>query len=261
MGYKHKALSLSKRLSNIFGVSVKVRGEEVERALTLMHGSEEAVKIAIPYANKIAKSIGLKSSVAVQAEAPHKKLVRIFSKAISKHQGDIECVPDIGRFRILIEKPEDILALRKLFLGQNPTFNNRQGELLDSHPANNIALREFEDFYWRPSSTGRVGIHLTLDVKVQGTGTVPVEIQIMHKDMVKTEDFTRDNYESAQLIRRRAMLEHREPNAAEMEAIENYDTSSQKRYAADCVRLGLLDLRRPDLCSAPAKRDILQLVA
>lgn len=261
MGYKHKASSLSKRLSHIFDVTVKVTGEEVERALALMHGSEEAVEIAIPYANKIAKSIGLKSSVAVQAEAPHKKLLRIFSKAISKHKGDIGCVPDIGRFRILVEKPEDILAIRKLFLGQNPTFHDRQGELLDSHPTNNITIREFEDFYWRPSSTGRVGIHLTLDVKVQGRGIVPVEIQIMHKDMVKTEDFTRDNYESAQLIRRQAMLENREPTAEELEAIEGYDASSRQRYAADCVRLDLLDLRRPDLCSAPAKRAVLKLVA
>ena len=119
----------------------------------------------------------------------------------------------------------------------------------------------FEDFYWRPSSTGRVGIHLTLDVKVQGRGIVPVEIQIMHKDMVKTEDFTRDNYESAQLIRRQAMLENREPTAEELEAIEGYDASSRQRYAADCVRLDLLDLRRPDLCSAPAKRAVLKLVA
>lgn len=247
MGYSTKAKKISGYLTHLFDKQITVTSASVELAHNIMGRSDEAAKIVIPYANHIINKISLKSAVAA-SETSCKKLMRIFEKAHGKFEGDVSKVPDVGRMRILIEKPEDIIALRKLYLGNNPRYTkDRIGVLKNQHPSNYIKVIEFEDFYHLPSSTGRMGIHIGLEVKVPGKETVKVEIQVLHKDMVNTEDFTRDNYMNAQLIRRTAKAENRVLTTDELTTIECYDSSSRERYTAEGIQYDLIGLRRSDL--------------
>lgn len=270
MSYKRTAAKLSENLSELLKRDIVISPNEIDEFNVVSAGSEKATGIVTPFANSIVKAIGLKSGAAV-VEAPCKKLARAFAKAITKFDGNIGKVPDIGRMRILIEKPEDIIELRKFFLGNNPQYiNKRLGVIKDQHPKTNITVREFEDFYYVPSSTGRIAVHIGLDIKVPGfKNAIPFEIQVIHKDMQKAEDFTRDNYENVQLIERRTISEGRlkfdgtpDFTDKELQEIKNYNDSSKARYSGDASRYGLSDLKRPDLARRDARlHHQLQLVA
>jgi hypothetical protein len=82
---------------------------------------------------------------------------------------------------------------------------------------------------------------------VAGKDTVRVEVQVLHKDMVKTEDATRENYMEAQKIRRMAERENRELTEREEVAIESYDSASRDMYFAGAIQHDLIGLRRNDL--------------
>lgn len=255
MGFRDKARTLSVIMSQEFGTPVVIEPVQVKSALDRMKGSEPALNLAIPYVQSITNQLGL--STAIQ-EGACKRLKRIFYKAIAKHDGNINEVPDVARFRLLIKGPDDIEAIRRYFLGQNPTYYKderdkeaRKGALIDlrKHPTNQITVEEFEDFYHVPSSTGRMALHIKLNVKI-GTGkNVRVEVQVLHEKMVGTEELTRSNYLEAQKIIRRAERAGRTDNMTNKEkaAIEAYDSSSRERYFADAITHGLIDLRRPDL--------------
>ncbi len=279
MGHNCSAKKLSILLSKDFEREIIITPQQLESVKNITRGSNEAMDIVLPHVQRFLKQSGLHKSCAV-VEGPCKKLKRFFAKAIGKHDGDINKVPDVGRLRILIEKPEDVIAIRKLFLGDDPKYtsnkdddakridiavrnifsgnnpkytNNKDdgveriGIVEDRHPTNNIAINEFEDYYHVPSSTGRMGIHISLNVTISGKQTIPFEIQVLHKDMVITEDFTRNNYLRAQEIERRAKNEGRPETEEEKMAIENYDNSSKERYIGDALRYNLVELRRSDL--------------
>lgn len=241
--------TLSEQLTEATGVPVNVTSDDVTLARELSAGSRVAGKeYVFPFAKSLAKLIGLKADAACK-EARPKQLFRIFFKAVTQYDKDISKVPDIGRMRLLVKGPDDIIRLRDQLLikGRHRHTNRRIGRLLDANPTNEITIKEVEDFYHDPSSTGRIGMHITLEVKIPGNKIIPFEIQVMHEDMVETEDFTRSNYMNAQAIRRAALAENRALTATEQEAIDSYDASSRERYNADALRLGLFDLRRPEL--------------
>ena len=249
MAHKQTATKLTRKLRELFGEHTEqVSPCDVDRAMDLMTGSEEATAKVIPYINHVLKQANLKNTSTVK-EGPTKKLLRIFAKAVTQYNSRINDVPDIGRIRVEIETPEDIIALRKAFLGNVPQYNSngRIGLLQDAHPTNDIAITEFEDFFRVPSSTGRMGLHIGLEVKLPGKDKVKFEIQILHKGMIQTEDFTRDNYERAQMIKRAARNEGRQLTPNEAFTVKSYDTSSRERYTADGIKFNLIKLRRPDL--------------
>lgn len=249
-------LKLSEQLTEATSVPVNVTAEDVQLAKELSQGSEVAGEnYVMPYAKNLAKSIGLKVNAACK-EAQPKRLYRIFYKAVTQYDKDITQVSDIGRMRLLVENAEQIEALRDKLLHQNRRYKDtRIGRLLDAHPTNEIKIKEVEDYYHYPSSTGRIGMHITLEVVIPGKKVVPYEIQVLHKDMVETEDFTRSNYMNAQAIRRTALAEGRSLTAPEKKAIESYDASSRERYTADALKLGLFDLRRSDIGGMKRKRE------
>lgn len=256
--------SLSQELSRALGQPINVTKQDVKDAIELAEGSDIALGTVLPYVQSIAGKLGLHGESAC-VEAPAKTLYRIFYKAVANYNKVVSDVPDIGRMRLLIETPKQIEQLRKMFLGSNPEYaENRIGLIVDPHPTNEITTEEFEDFYHVPSSTGRIGIHLALQVKIPGNKLIPFEIQILHKDMVSAEELTRSNYLNAQAIKRTASNEGRELTTEEDQAVKSYDISSQERYTADALRLNLFGLRRSDLCHAKAVRGAeqhLQLVA
>jgi hypothetical protein len=255
MGSRCALKKIRNRLCEIFGASVAsiIGAADLEEARELVENAKKASIEALLYAQKISKDLGLNSKEAV-VEGPLKKLDRIFEKAIGKHDGHLDEVPDVGRLRILIEKPEDIEALRRRFVARN-------GEILEEHPSNKITVTEFQDNFLHPSSTGRIAIHIALDVRIPGQiDPVPYEIQVIHKDMVATEIFTHDNYQRACEIERKAKAECRKLTADESQAIEHYRESNRQRYMADALRLGLYDLRHPrHKMGSPS--DLLHLVA
>ncbi|MEM6811627.1 MAG: hypothetical protein AAF549_04085 [Pseudomonadota bacterium] len=246
--------SLSEELSRKLGQPIHVTEQDVLDAKELSEGSKEAEKLVMPLARWMARQIGLNSRAAC-SEADTKRLYRIFEKAVTKYDKVVSKVPDIGRMRLYIEKPEDVIALRRLLFGDNPRYyDDRKGIIQDPNVSNEITLKEVEDFYHVPSKTGRVGLHIQLAVKIPGNKIIPFEIQIIHKDMKETEDFTRENYDEAKTIQRRALLEKRPLTDDEAEAVANYDESSQKRYLADSIKHGLVDLRRFDLRRAASQK-------
>lgn len=251
MRFKKTSQTIEKKLSETLNEEVKISPQKVEEALNMINRSDEASEIVCLYANYIVKQIGLKSSAA-RGEPSCKKIMRILFKAVANYNGDVSKVPDIGRMRILIEKPEDIIALRKMFLGNNPIYKDeRLGDLIDAHPTNNITINEFEDYYLVPSSTGRIAIHIGLYIKIPGKEKIPFEIQVVHKDMLTTEEFTRDNFMNAQRIRRK----NRPLTQNEKDMVENYDASSRKRYTADAIKYNLIEpLRRQDLVNVHRAR-------
>ncbi len=211
---------LSKELSDEFNQPITVTEQDILDALELSHGSKVAAKLVNTYARVLAKSIGLNTSAAV-SDPSTKILKRIFSKAIANYDKIVSDVPDIGRMRLLVTGPKDVEKLREILLGKFPTYTDKRvGFVIDRNPTNEITINEVEDFYLVPSVTGRIGMHITLSVKISGNVYIPFEIQVMDKDMVKTEDFTRSNYTNAQAIKRTANVEDRELTLAEQEAIE-----------------------------------------
>lgn len=258
MGYCRTISTLTDKLVPYFGeraCSWYINSASVAFARRAIEDADQATQIVLPFARNLAKQIGLKPTAAVK-EGPNKRLLRIFEKAIGKYDGQVREVPDIARMRILFEKPEDIENLRTLILGGNPRYyaekqggSARLGFIQQEwrHPCNNIELTEFEDFCHIPSSTGRVGVHMQLKVRIPGKRERLYEIQCLHKDMQTTEDLTHNNYMNAHKIRRTAMSEGRDLTPEEERAIEAYDNSSKERYLADSLRLDLFPLRRPDL--------------
>jgi len=251
---------MSTELSTDFNQDIYVTEQDILDALELSAGSKEAAKFVVPFARGLAKTLGLKSSAAV-SDASTKLLKRIFSKAITQYEKIVSDVPDIGRMRLLIEKPEDIENLRNILLGANPTYTDKRiGDIVDKNPTNEITIDEVEDFYHVPSSTGRIGMHITLLVKIFGNIIVPFEIQVLHKDMVKTEELTRDNYMKAQEIKRVAKAQGRSLTESEQDSVDGYDASSRERYTADAIHLDLFDLRRKDLTNTKIKRVVTENV-
>lgn len=250
MSYARTLDRLERNLSRIWGGERRpdvLNKGNLERALTLQGDAGEVKKSALPYAKKIAKKLGLDPDEAV-VDGPVKKLHRIFEKA-AKLDGQVEKVPDIARLRILIEKPEDIIRLRKMFLGGKPKYGGegeRMGVLLDKHPQNDITVKEFEDYFHIPSSTGRVAVHIGLEVPLTSTRSVPVEIQVIHKDMLGTESQTHGNYEKSCQIEQLAKKDGRPLTSEETEAIKFYKKSNESLYTADCFNYDLMKLRRPD---------------
>lgn len=239
MGSRCAVKKIRGRLSEIFGSTLAaISGKDINEARELIGNAKKASEIGIPYAESIALAIGLSKESVVPG--PLKKLERIFEKAIGKHAGQLEEVPDVGRLRILIEKPEDVIALRRMFV-------ERQGTLKIVHPNNKITVTEFQDNFWEPSSTGRVAIHIGLDIRLSGSKSVPYEIQVIHKDMVDTEKFTHNNYQRACDIERKAKGENRPLTADEADAIESYRKSNRERYLADSLNYNLFSLRQPKL--------------
>lgn len=234
MGTRCAVKRIQKALAEIFGDAVELSREKLAKARELIGNARDAQVYAVPFAQKIALEIGLAEAAVVPG--PMKSLNRIFEKAIGKLNGYLEDVPDVGRLRILIEKPEDVIALRKMFL-------TPRGELKDAHPDNKITVTEFQDNFLHPSSTGRIAIHIGLEVKLSGNVVVPYEIQVIHKDMVATERFTHDNYQRACEIERKAKAENRSLTKDEAEAAEHYRESNRRRYLADALHLDLYELR------------------
>jgi (p)ppGpp synthase/HD superfamily hydrolase len=259
VSFRRTIKKLSEELTKACNVPVNVTNEDVREARLLMENADEATKVVVPYARAIAKKLGLKSTSAC-VEGEPKKLFRIFYKAVTQYEKVISDVPDIARMRLYIEKPEDIIKLRRMLLGDKAEYRHddegqdRLGVIEDPHPTNQISLVEFEDFYRVPSKTGRIGIHIQLDVKMPGNIHVPFEIQVMHREMAKTEDFTRDNYLQMKKIARTALAENRLPTDQEQESMDGYNKSSRHRYMADSLRLGLFHLQRPDLCTPKRQR-------
>ncbi len=244
--------TVRRRLYEIFGTrAADITRADVREARDLMEDAAVASELAMPYARRIAKELGLNPETAV-VKGPIKKLDRIFEKAIGKLNGQLEQVPDVGRLRILIEGPEQVLALRRMFLDQRRSFTVM-------HPTNEVTVNEFEDFFWAPSKTGRVAIHLGLDVNLSGSRRVPFEIQIIHRDMQETEQFTHDNYQKSCEIERKAKHENREPTENETSSMNAYRESNKQRYLADALRLNLYDLRMPSM--RVNKGEHLQLIA
>lgn len=251
MSHTRSLKSLELKLAPIFGAPPKdvVTKQNLIKALDLQDASEEAAAIVRPYAEFMARETGLDPNEAI-IYGPTKTLPRIFSKAIGKFDGNVERVPDPGRLRELIESPENIRELRYMHLGSHPRYEGdegRIGRVLDRHPTNEITIREFEDFFWIPSSTGRPAIHLGLDVKLSSTRSVPYEIQFIHKGMLDTEDFTHNNYQKLSEIKRTAQREKRPLTANEASAIEMYQESNRNRYEADALHYDLVGLRHPKL--------------
>ncbi|MCC6597569.1 MAG: hypothetical protein IT559_02120 [Alphaproteobacteria bacterium] len=250
MSYARTLQKLSHTLTPIWGGEKRpdiLNKSNLEKALALQGDVGEAKEIALPFTKKIAKKLGLNPDEAV-VDGPIKKLPRIFEKA-AKLDGQVEKVPDIARLRILIKKPEDIINLRKMLLGDKPKYEgegDRMGVLLNKHPQNNIIVNEFEDYFHVPSSTGRVAVHIGLKVPLSSTRSIPVEIQVIHEDMLGTEDLTHDNYEKSCQIERRAKEEGRPQTPQEAEAISLYRQSNESLYTADCFAYDLMKLRRPD---------------
>jgi (p)ppGpp synthase/HD superfamily hydrolase len=242
-------------LKDYFGgaAPVAVTPETVARALEVQQRAQDVQEEGIPYnfAESIARRLGLDPQESV-AYGPIKRLPSIFNK-VPRFDGDPQKLPDVGRLRVLVDNADQILAIRKMFLGNKPHYDGRKGDILDKHPNNYVTLTEFEDYFLRPSNTGRVAIHI---------GTIidglPYEIQILHKDMLETEDFTHDNYKQAERLKAeiaKLSFDQVDLIAEKREAIEHYHESNRQRYAGDIKRLGLGKLLHPHLQKAMRKAD------
>lgn len=268
---KATAIKLSVILSTKFNSAVKVTPEQVKAAQEIISQANEAMDTVLPYIQGVLKSTGLKPSCAVQ-EGPCKLLERLIAKAIEKHDGDVTKVPDPHRLRILVDSADEIETLREFYVGLSPqyyaNFDDNKGQarlamISDPHPHNHIRCNEFEDYFYVPSSTGRVAIHVGLTVRVPGKKEVPFEIQILHKDMLDAEAFSRDNYVNAQELGRKIKLAidkgtpSDDPKILQYErGIEAYNQSSKERYLADSIHHDVIKLRRIDL-QRQVKPDVL----
>lgn len=247
---------ISGYMKEVFGRTHDAVGRDaLETAQRMIEDTRDAREIALPFAERLTRKLGLDPEESL-IEGPPKSLFRIFEKAYGKYKGVFEDVPDYQRVRILVESPDDIIALRRMLLGDHPTYHDKRiGDVANKHPNNQITIKEFEDYFWEPSSTGRVGIHLQLDVKLTGTRSVPFEIQVIHKGMLETEEFTHRNYEKACMIERHAKIAGRTRQEGtetvavltpeEIQIKEGYEAANQAAYLADCLNYDLMKLRHP----------------
>ncbi len=230
-----------KRLYEIFGDNCDkvVTRANFEEANKLRELAEKGVEYATPYAQYIAKELGLNGN-AIQI-GPQKTLGRIFEKAIGKFDGNLDHIGDVGRLRGLLNGPEDVLELRRMFgVRRGSTFN-------PMHVDNHVTVGSVQDYFWEPTKTGRIAFHVNLDVTVSGGQSVGIEVQFIDKNMLETERATHINYQKACAIERTACKENREPTKEEKVAMDKYYESNRSVYLADALNYGYYDLRRPDL--------------
>lgn len=246
--------SVRRRLSDIFGEDCEktVTKADIEEANRLRDIAEKGVDLATPYAKYLAKELGL-SGNDIQI-GPNKTLPRMFEKAIGKLDGHLEDIGDVGRLRVLIDSPEQVLALRRMF------HVPPRGKFEHVHVDNHVAVVGFQDYFWEPSKTGRIAFHIDLEVMVSGGQSVGIEIQCIDRRMLKTENSTHVNYQKACAIERKANSENRELTSDEVTAMNNYRESNRKMYIADSLNYGYYDLRRPDLLREVRSEPALALV-
>lgn len=230
-----------KRLLEIYGESCgnSITKAHIKEANVLKEDAAKAVDLAIPYALSQAKELGL-SGDAVQV-GPSKTLTRMFEKAFGKLDGNLEEINDVGRLRVLFDEADHVKQLRKMYGG------GKNAKFTPFHPNNHVSVTGAQDYYWEPSSTGRIAFHVDLDVAISGGKSVGVEIQFIHKDMLSTEKATHLNYQKAKGIERVAKHDNRPMTADETQAVTNYRESNTAMYLADALNYDLYDLRRPDL--------------
>lgn len=234
--------SVRKQLSEIYGGSCTqlVTKSDIKYAQKLQEHAEKGMPYVLPYAQHIAREIGLEPSAILPA--PPKRISRIFEKAIGMHNNDLNEVGDVGRVRGLLNSYEDVLALRRFFGVRWGT-----GTFEHMHVNNHVSVDSVQDFFWEPTKTGRIAFHVNLNVTISGGQSVGMEIQFIHKDMLQTELSTHLNYEKACAVERTAKKENRDLTAEQAESVAQYRESNRSAYLADALNYGMFHLRRPDL--------------
>lgn len=245
----HSLRAVRKRLREIYGESCEntVTKTDMREAAQLKADAEKGVVLALPYAKFLARQLDIpETNVEI---GPMKTLARMFEKAIGKCDGQLDEINDVGRLRIPVDGPEDILTLRRMF-----GTEHRYGKFTPLHPNNSVTVTGIQDYYWEPSKTGRIAYHVDLDVAISGSKSVGIEIQFVDKRMLGTEKATHLNYQKVTGIERAAKRNGRDLRADELETIEHYRESSRNMYLADAQNYGYDELRRPDLRAAPHLR-------
>lgn len=236
-------LAVRKRLREIYGKSCEntITRADIREAGHLMEDAEKGVELALPYAKSLARELDLEMGDQAVQIGPQKTMARIFEKAVGKYNGNLEEIGDAGRLRCLLDGPEDVMHLRRMFAA------GKGGRCIPYHPDNYVTVVGFQDFFWEPSKTGRIGYHVDLDVTISGGKSVGIEIQFIDKHMVGTEKATHLNYQKVTAIERKALREGRPLREEELQSIEEYRDSTQKMYLGDAINYGYYDLRRPDI--------------
>jgi hypothetical protein len=184
-------------------------------------------------AEAIANALGLDPEHTLE-RGPIKEFGRIASKLVRKGC-DVDEVGDICRFRIFFDRPEQIVALRKLF-GTRTHF-------LKQAEAKGYRMDAFDDYFLEPKPHGAIGLDMKFEVDLGKGRTRLFEIQLMHRDMQGTDRMTHDLYEKVAAMKTSALLAGRTLTDDDISAIEGYENAIRNIYEADAWRLGLMSLR------------------
>lgn len=229
--------SIPKFLASCFGTHGGFR-QQTPDPVTLIRHAELARAHIQRYARDLAEEIGLPVETSVKM-GPIKTLSRIWEKAIGKYQGQVEKICDICRERLLISSPDDVLALRRMF---DP---RRENEFSERWKGRGIHPVEFEDYFAKPSSTGFRGINIKLAVDM-GKGRYHVcELQVVHKDMLKTLDITHVLFEEIRTLEGAAAAKDRDLSAFDQDKVREMKEETIRLHEEDAVALGLKDLEIP----------------
>jgi hypothetical protein len=120
---------------------------------------------------------------------PLKTLDRAQAKIQGDYKGHHEEISDLARGRIIIDKPEQIEALRQYF----------------SEHKEDLGIEKYKDRFAEPSDTG----FRDINTKMRLPNGHVIEFRIEHRDMLEAAKATHDPYEEIQKIERRANSENR----------------------------------------------------
>ncbi len=164
-------------------------------------------------------------------QGPVKEIDRTAAKLLDKNgnfdQSKAAGVTDIVRGRIVIDTPEQIMAIRQI--------------LADENSRKEMGIVNVKDRFAVPSDTHYRDINLT----VQLPNGHLAEIQINQRDMLAAADFTHDSYEDADAIAKRSNGQFQ--SGDDLEAKERLDNYSRDVHDYGAAKVpGLDDTLSPE---------------
>lgn len=215
--------------------SVKIPPAELRRAQTMIRHAEQAQSVSFKYASAVTSELGLRTDAIQMGKI--KELQRIWDKANERYGGDISRVGDISRERLLVDNPGDVIKVRNLFVA------GKAGRFHEDWLAKGVEVTEFTDYFAKPTSTGFLGINIKLMIDLGKGRKAPNELQIVHREMLRTLDNTHAYYEAKRKLVELAATQGRKPSKAEQELIDGIEDMTREMHERDGERLGLVSLR------------------
>lgn len=141
---------------------------------------------------------------------------------------------DMAQTQILVEKPEDIEALRALVHQQGGDLPLPAG-----FEQQNVKVKRCDDYFATPAENGFRGMSLVLELSSGAGDKRYAHVVVTHKDMHRIYDTTHIMHKQAEEVINDARFLGARITPAQKEVLECYDSEIKRLHNEEATRLGL----------------------